>query len=86
MKEKELEDEATFLLQGKRIKNVYYTEQEGVDYLIPTIELDNGTLLYIQSDEEGNDAGTIHTNLHGAECIMPKHIVPINSNLQRKLT
>ena len=74
MKEKELEDEATFLLQGKRIKNVYYTEQEDIDYLIPTIELDNNVILYIQSDEEGNDAGTIHTNMNGHMIIMPKYL------------
>jgi len=75
MKEKkEWEDEATFLLQGKKIKNVFYTQQEGLDYLIPTIELDNNVLLYIQSDEEGNDAGTIHTNMTGHMCIMPKYL------------
>ena len=75
MKEKkEWEDEATFLLQGKRIKNVFYTQQEGLDYLIPTIELDNNVLLYIQSDEEGNDAGTIHTNMNGHMIIMPRYL------------
>tara|TARA_R110002110_G_scaffold251766_1_gene467609 strand:+ start:1049 stop:1294 length:246 start_codon:yes stop_codon:yes gene_type:complete len=66
------EDKAIELLQGKTITNVFYTEEQGQYHLIPTIELDNQTLLYVQSDDEGNGAGTLHTNIEGVMSLMPQ--------------
>ena len=66
------EDKAIELLQGKTITNVFYTEEQGQYHLIPTIELDNQTVLYVQSDDEGNGAGTLHTNIEGAMYVMPQ--------------
>ena len=66
------EHKAIELLQGKTITNVFYTEEQGEYHLIPTIELDNKTLLYVQSDDEGNGAGTFHTNIEGVISLMPQ--------------
>ena len=66
------ENHAIELLKGKTITNVFYTEEEGEYHLIPTIELDNTTVLYVQSDDEGNGAGTLHTNIEGVMSLMPQ--------------
>tara|TARA_R100001463_G_C3462459_1_gene214995 strand:+ start:116 stop:361 length:246 start_codon:yes stop_codon:yes gene_type:complete len=66
------ENKAIELLHGKKITNVFYTEEQGEYHLIPTIELDNQTLLYVQSDDEGNGAGTFHTNIEGVMSLMPQ--------------
>ena len=66
------EKHAIELLKGKTITNVFYTEEQGEYHLIPTIELDNKTLLYVQSDDEGNGAGTFHTNIEGVMSLMPQ--------------
>ena len=66
------ENHAIELLKGKTITNVFYTEEQGKSYLIPTLELDNKTLLYVQSDDEGNGAGTFHTNIAHHNYIMPQ--------------
>ena len=63
-------------LVGKKITNVFYTQQMHEEYLIPTIELDNKTLLYIQSDDEGNSSGTIHTNIKDHMILMPRKLSP----------
>ena len=66
------ENHAIELLKGKTITNVFYTEEQGENHLIPTIELDNTTVLYVQSDDEGNGAGTLHTNIEGVMSPMPQ--------------
>ena len=66
------EKHAIELLKGKTITNVFYTEEQGEYHLIPTLELDNETLLYVQSDDEGNGAGTFHTNIEGVMSLMPQ--------------
>jgi len=66
------EKHAIELLKGKTITNVFYTEEQGEYHLIPTLELDNETLLYVQSDDEGNGAGTFHTNIEGVISLMPQ--------------
>jgi len=66
------ENHAIELLKGKTITNVFYTEEQGEYHLIPTLELDNQTLLYVQSDDEGNGAGTFHTNIEGVMSLMPQ--------------
>ena len=66
------EHKAIGLLRGKTITNVFYVEEEHESYLIPTLELDNEILLYVQSDDEGNGAGTFHTNIDGVMSVMPQ--------------
>ena len=66
------EHKAIGLLRGKTITNIFYTEEQGEHHLIPTIELDNTTVLYVQSDDEGNGAGTLHTNIEGVMSLMPQ--------------
>tara|TARA_R110000868_G_scaffold25392_5_gene99080 strand:+ start:4398 stop:4637 length:240 start_codon:yes stop_codon:yes gene_type:complete len=66
------ENHAIKLLKGKTITNIFYTEEQGENHLIPTIELDNTTVLYVQSDDEGNGAGTLHTNIEGVMSVMPQ--------------
>ena len=66
------EHKAIKLLLGKTITNIYYTQEQDENHLIPTIELDNTTVLYVQSDDEGNGAGTLHTNIEGVMSVMPQ--------------
>ena len=66
------EHKAVEFLQGRKITNVFYTEEDGEYHLIPTLELDNEILLYVQSDDEGNGAGTFHTNIEGVMSVMPQ--------------
>ena len=66
------ENHAIELLKGKTITNVFYTEEHGENHLIQPIELDNTTVLYVQSDDEGNGAGTLHTNIEGVMSLMPQ--------------
>ena len=66
------EHRAMGLLLGKTITNVFYTEEDGEYHLIPTLELDHKILLYVQSDDEGNGAGTFHTNIDGVMSVMPQ--------------
>tara|TARA_R110000796_G_scaffold25479_2_gene71800 strand:+ start:371 stop:610 length:240 start_codon:yes stop_codon:yes gene_type:complete len=66
------ENHAIKLLKGKTITNIFYTEEQSENHLIPTIELDNTTVLYVQSDDEGNGAGTLHTNIEGVMSVMPQ--------------
>lgn len=54
-------------LKGRTIKNVRYMEPNESDGLMwhsrsIVLELDNGTLLYPSSDDEGNNAGTLFGN------------------------
>jgi len=72
MNKEKHEHKAIGILRGKTITNVFYTEEEGESYLIPTLELDNKILLYLQSDDEGNGAGTFHTNIEGQINLMPQ--------------
>jgi len=75
MNKEKHEHKAIGILRGKTITNVFYTEEEGESYLIPTLELDNKILLYLQSDDEGNGAGTftaIHRNIEGQISLMPQ--------------
>ena len=66
------EHKAIKLLLGKTITNIYYTQEQDENHLIPTIELDNTVVLYVQSDDEGNGAGTLHTNIEGVMSVMPQ--------------
>jgi len=72
MNKEKHEHKAIGILRGKTITNVFYTEEEGESYLIPTLELDNKILLYLQGDDEGNGAGTFHTNIEGQISLMPQ--------------
>jgi hypothetical protein len=53
------------VLQGRTIKSVRYMSNDEIDRLGIyhkglVFELDNGTLFWSSSDDEGNDAGAIH--------------------------
>ena len=62
------------LLVGRKIIKVEYTSQKDAEeqgwYKRPVqIQLDNGVWLTPTSDDEGNDGGSIHTNLKGNSII-----------------
>ena len=72
MSDKELtqywNDRISKILVGKKIIKVEYMTKEdaedmGIDFRPIQIQLDNGVWLTPMSDDEGNDAGAIHTNL-----------------------
>jgi hypothetical protein len=55
-------------LKGRRIVNVRWMTQAEVDDMgwysaAPVLELDNGVEILASSDDEGNDAGALFTNL-----------------------
>jgi hypothetical protein len=69
--------QAQFVLEGRKIKSVSYMsdkEQEnaGFYHKALVIELDDGTIFWPSSDDEGNDAGAIHYQKAGdEETILP---------------
>jgi len=63
-------------LIGRRIVSVRYMTQEEADgldwYSRPlVIHLDNGTLLYMSSDDEGNDGGALFGNTEKEQLTFP---------------
>lgn len=56
-----LTKQANDALKGRRIQTVFYLSpaDTGLDQGGPAIVLDNGTVLVIQSDDEGNAPGAI---------------------------
>lgn len=64
-------------LVGRRIVRVDYLSEEGTrDMAIcrrpPVLVLDDGTVLVIMSDAEGNDAGALHgTTAKGEPVVLP---------------
>lgn len=61
-------------LVGKVITRIRYSTAEENNAFMwsnsgPVIELNDGTKLYCQSDDEGNNPGALHTNLRGLSTI-----------------
>lgn len=70
----EIEDKLGKALVGKRIKRVQYMGKGDVDamgwYNSPIlIELEDSTLLFPMSDDEGNDGGALATTIEGLSTI-----------------
>jgi hypothetical protein len=69
--------QARTILEGRTIKAVHYIgEKEADDNLFSKrglmIMLDNGTMIYPMSDDEGNDFGAIHyVTKEGANDVLP---------------
>jgi len=53
MTEESIKSEFVKRVQGRVITNAYYDDAT----LMPVLVLDDGTGIFIQSDDEGNDAG-----------------------------
>lgn len=70
-------EKASAILVGRTIKAVRYTTQkecEGLDWGASAIvlELDDGTLLFPSSDDEGNSAGALFgQGADGSELLFP---------------
>jgi hypothetical protein len=66
--------QANKYIVGKVITRIRYTTPEENEAFMwgnsgPVIELNDGTKLYCQSDDEGNEPGALHTNLRGLPTI-----------------
>lgn len=72
--QRHLEDQASLVLVGRKIKSVRYLSAEEAENLgwysrSVVIELDNGTLIWPSSDDEGNNAGALFTTDQRADTI-----------------
>ena len=83
MTSKQWQAEANKLLVGKTIKKVYLldaeeSEQMGFEFSRPFIlEFTDGDAMYAQSDDEGNDVGTlVIARLKDETAILPR--IPID--------
>ncbi|MCK9521347.1 MAG: hypothetical protein WC279_14775 [Sulfurimonas sp.] len=50
------------VLLGRKIVKVQYVEYDYGQHGI-AFKLDNGTMVYVMADDEGNGPGALHTNL-----------------------
>ena len=74
MSEQQWTEDAAKHLVGRTIESVRYLTPSLADELDWSmrpliIRLDNGTVIYPTSDDEGNNGGALHTTIKGLEII-----------------